>query len=244
LRHLLLPPLSFYLLIAAGLVWARRDRRKGLVLASVSLGALTALSMPLFSGFLLRTLQSEPALVLDELDDGVAEVIVCLGGDQNPYAEEYDRSTVGHLTLERLRFAARLNRRTSLPILVSGGHLKRGDRSLARMMEDALRTDFGVEPRWLEERSSNTLANASRTAALLREAGKSRILLVTHAWHMPRARASFEAQGLEVVPAPLGFRLRPLPDAGDFVPSAKGLRESTYALYEWLGRIWYELRYL
>jgi len=244
LRLLLLPPLPFYLLIVAGLIWARRDRRKGLALASVSLGVLIVLSMPLVAGFFLRTLQSEPALVLDELDDGGAEVIVCLGGDQNPYAEEYDGSTVGLLTLERLRFAAVLSRRTSLPVLVSGGRLKRGDRSLAKMMEEALRIDFGVEVQWIEERSSNTLANARQTAALLREAGKSRILLVTHAWHMPRARACFDAQGLEVVPAPMGFRLRPRPDAGDFVPSAKGLQESTYALYEWLGRVWYELRYL
>ena len=180
--------------------------------------------------------------VITELDAGPTVLDLFSGTARVGRALKSDGFRV--TSCDELRFAATLRHRTALPILVSGGHLKRGDRSLARMMEDALRVDFGVDVQWVEEQSSNTLANARQTAALLKEAGLSRILLVTHAWHMPRAKACFDAQGLEVVPAPMGFRLRPRPDAGDFVPSARGLQESTYALYEWLGRIWYELRYL
>ena len=244
MRVLLLPPLPFYLLIAAGLLWARKDPRKGRLLAAAGLGALVLASLPLVGGFLLRTHQVHEALRLEAPGDRKARAIIVLGGDQNPFAEEYGSSTVGTLTLERLRYAALLHHRTGLPLLVSGGTLARGDRSLAAMMAESLRVDFGVEATWLEERSSNTLTNARHSSGILEAAGIGRAYVVTHAWHMPRAVASFAAQGFEVVPAPMGFRLRPRPDPGDFVPSSRGLQETTYALYEWLGRAWYGLRYL
>jgi len=243
-RVLLLPPLPLYLLIAAGLLWARRDRRKGMILAAASLSVLALLSMPLVGGFLLRSLQSEPALDLDQLPEGVAEAIIVLGGDQNPFAEEYGKATVGTLTLERLRYASLLHHRTALPLLVSGGQLPRADRPLAKMMLESLRVDFGVEAYWIEDQSPNTLANARQSVRMLRDAGVESAYLVTHAWHMPRARACFEAEGFEVICAPMGFRLGPRPDPGDFLPSSKGLQESTYGMYEWLGGIWYRLRHL
>ena len=54
----------------------------------------------------------------------------------------------------------------------------------------------------LEEHSSNTAENASMTQALLQPRGVRRVLLVTSALHMARARAHFEAVGFEVIPAP------------------------------------------
>lgn len=242
MNTLVLPPLPLLVLIAAGLVLLPRRRRLGLALAWSGVGLTTLLSLPLVGGFLLDSLQGWPALDLDAPPP--AEAIVVLGADQEVHAPEYGGATVGALTLVRLRYAAHLARRTGAPLLTSGGPLAEVTRPLGELMADCLRDDLGVEVRWVEARSGNTLGNARASAALLAEAGVERVYLVTHAWHMPRARASFLAQGLEVVPAPTGFRVRPRPDPGDFVPSAKGLRESTFALYEWLGRLWYELRYL
>ena len=53
----------------------------------------------------------------------------------------------------------------------------------------------------LEEHSRNTAENARMTQVLLQQRGIRRVLLVTSALHMPRARAHFEAVGLEVSPA-------------------------------------------
>lgn len=54
----------------------------------------------------------------------------------------------------------------------------------------------------LEPLARNTRENASRSARLLRERGAGCVALVTSDWHLARARASFEACGLAVVPAP------------------------------------------
>jgi uncharacterized SAM-binding protein YcdF (DUF218 family) len=95
--------------------------------------------------------------------------------------------------------------------------------------------DFGVPPSatLLEEASRNTRENATMTAALLRQRGIDRILLVTSALHMERARRHFVAEGLSVEPAPTDFEavpevegvLRFLPDAESLLGSARAFKE-------------------
>jgi uncharacterized SAM-binding protein YcdF (DUF218 family) len=109
-------------------------------------------------------------------------------------------------------------------------------------MAQALEQDFGVAPRWLEERSTDTHENAEFSAAILRAAGIERIYLVTHSWHMPRARAAFARAGLAVTPAPTVFTDAP-PWHIAFAPSVTALRNSYYALHELLGGLWYRLAY-
>ena len=107
------------------------------------------------------------------------------------------RDLVGPVTLMRLRAAARLHRETGLPVLVSGGAPDGPGESEARLMARSLKEDFGITARWLEEQSTNTAGNAILSAPLLHEANVRRILLVTDAVHMPRARWAFERVGLE-----------------------------------------------
>ena len=75
------------------------------------------------------------------------------------------------------------------------------------------------------------------SAPLLKAAGVRRVLLVTHAAHMPRTRAEFESQGIEVVAAPTAW-LGNL-DTSDQVltslPSASSAYAGWYAMHEWLG---------
>jgi uncharacterized SAM-binding protein YcdF (DUF218 family) len=68
----------------------------------------------------------------------------------------------------------------------------------------------------------------------MKEQGVKRIALVSHARHLRRAVANFEALGMEVVPAPMGFS-RLTVDAFAFLPSASALAVSNRALHEWLG---------
>src|SRR3546814_14992278 len=57
-----------------------------------------------------------------------------------------------------------------------------------------------------EAQSRNTAENARLTAALVGQGDGRPWLLVTSAWHMPRAVASFRAAGLEVLAYPVDFR--------------------------------------
>lgn len=67
------------------------------------------------------------------------------------------------------------------------------------------------------------------------------VVLVTHAAHMARARAAFEARGVEVIPAPTGHVSTASP-RWSLIPSVEALGTTSGALREWLGRAWLALR--
>jgi uncharacterized SAM-binding protein YcdF (DUF218 family) len=172
--------------------------------------------------------------------------IVILGGGRYTEAPEYGGSdSVNTLALERLRYGAYLHRLTGLPILVSGGSPYAEKIPEAELMQAALVGDFRVKAKWVENQSANTHENAKYSKMMLAEAGVKRIYLVTHAAHMPRAVWSFENQGIDVVPAPMGFSTLNKEDRETlgYFPSAHGLRLSSNALRERLGLFWYQRKY-
>ena len=81
----------------------------------------------------------------------------------------------------------------------------------------------------------------SRAARILARAGIQRIALVSHAWHLPRATAAFEEAGMEVLPAPTAPHAPPNGLLESLVPRGKSLRDSAWAVHEWVGRLWYWL---
>jgi len=97
----------------------------------------------------------------------------------------------------------------------------------------------------LEDRSRTTYENAIHTRTLL---GDSRVLLVTDAYHMPRAMEFFIKQGLSVTPAPCGYKARhTLVQAWeqfslfDLLPNSKALSMTTDAIEEVVGIFFYRL---
>jgi uncharacterized SAM-binding protein YcdF (DUF218 family) len=253
-RDAILPPSSLFLLIAIGLLLWRRWPRTGRTVAGAALAALAFLSTPAGADFFVTPLEGMTAPLLAPERAG-AEAIVVLAAGRLRYAPEYqERDIPDYIALARLRYAAHLQRRTGLPVLVSGGNgaisadSDAADRSYSKAdaMATALREDFGVPVKWIEPRSRDTNENAAFSAALLRAGGVNvkRILLVTDAMHMPRARTAFERAGLEVVSAPTMFFSNKRPQTlGALVPSAEGMRRSWYAVYELLGIAWYRLRF-
>jgi uncharacterized SAM-binding protein YcdF (DUF218 family) len=92
-------------------------------------------------------------------------------------------------------------------------------------------------------RVRNTAQEARAVAALL-PAGSS-IVLVTSAFHLPRAVRLFERQGMRVLPYPVDFQAsgawagQPLANPLFWIPSASGLDRSSRALREVMGRTLY-----
>ena len=234
------PPLCLLLLAGFGWLVRRRAPRLARGCMGGALVCLVLLMLPVVSTALLRSLQIDPPLALERLDPLPGAVVV-LGADFVPHTPEYGQSTVGWITLERVRYAAQVARRTGLPLLASGGELERGAPPLAVRMQQVLEHELGVPVRWTEGRSHSTRENARFSAEILAAEGIGRVLLVTHAWHMPRARAAFEGAGLEVVPAPTGFRFWPDATPSSVLPSARALLDSSLAVHEWIGRGWYAL---
>jgi uncharacterized SAM-binding protein YcdF (DUF218 family) len=236
----LLPPLSLVILLAAGLLLRYRRPRLSMSLILASTAALYALSTPWMGGVLLKSLEISAPVGPEALAS--ADAIVILGGGRRVDAAEYGGDTLNGLSLERLRYAAHLHRASGLPLLVTGGkpgggHLAEGD-----IMHAILRDEYGIEARWVEDTALTTWDNARNAAALLQADGVRRIALVTHAWHLRRATPLFQAQDLEVVPAGIQFSSTVLDSVLDVIPTPVGLRDSTFALHEWLGILWYKFR--
>ena len=244
-RELILPPSSLFLLMAIGLLIRRRFPLGGRILTGASVVALFILSTTAGARLFVKPLEQLTA-PLQVVHNTGAQAIVVLAAGRVRDAPEYEgRDIPDYVALARLRYAARLQRATKLPVLVSGGNGLVDDTawSKADAMATALRDDFGIPVKWIEGKSRNTAENASFSAAMLRPDAVRRVLLVTDAMHMARARTAFQRAGLDVVAAPtLFFSHAPL-TPGAFLPSAEGLRQSWYAIYELLGIAWYRLRY-
>ena len=73
---------------------------------------------------------------------------------------------------------------------------------------------------------------------------KPRILLITSAFHMPRAKFLFEQVGLEVVSFPVDFKVSEGSDLSvlDFLPSAAALAQTETAWRELYGRLFYLIK--
>lgn len=232
LAALILPPISLLLLALFGLWLARRRPRLGSSLAVLSLCTLLVLATPWVANELLRSLQGAPPPTLAEL--GEAQAIVILGGGTYRHAPEYGSDVVNDLGLERLRYGARLARQAGLPVAITGG-APSGGTPEAEAMRETMESDFRVAVRWLELESLDTRQNAALLAPQLKAAGVTHIALVTHAWHMRRARHLFEQQGLTVVPAATGYAPTLHGGLVEQLPGAKALCRSQIALHEWLG---------
>jgi uncharacterized SAM-binding protein YcdF (DUF218 family) len=243
-KEFALPPGNLWLLLMAGLVLlCMRKRTAGLLIIGLGLAAFYMLSTPIVAGRLNAALQTSPALSEAAARGASAQAIVVLSAGLHFNSAEYGGPTVDETTLERLRYGARLHRLTGLPILVSGGRPPGAAVTLAGAMKDSLEKDFGVTDVLVEDRSLDTHENAVFSAPILARAGMHKILLVTHASHMPRAAQAFLEAGLDVVPAPTIFAHVSLDTPTSYIPRLSGLRESYYAFYELAGRTWYKLRH-
>ncbi|MFZ2162344.1 MAG: YdcF family protein [Sideroxyarcus sp.] len=240
LSAFLLPPLNLLLVAALGLwLWHKRPLiARTLLTASVVL--LWLLSTPYFAGLLLQGLEGEPYVT--DTSKPLADAIVVLGGGTYFHAPEYGGDTVGPETLERLRFAAKLHRETGKPVLVTGGAPQGNGTSEAEQMKQVLVQEFNVPVQWAEVASDNTLENARLSRQMLKQEGISRIYLVTHAWHMPRAVQSFQSAGFQVVPAPTAYTTRYRTDLLAFIPNADALHDSRIFMHELIGMLWYQLK--
>ncbi|UCD48795.1 MAG: YdcF family protein [Phycisphaerales bacterium] len=92
----------------------------------------------------------------------------------------------------------------------------------------------------------NTMEDAIEARRLIPTESERRIGLVTCALHMPRAKWAFKELFPHdtVVPIPVGRRCaKPSFRAETVVPSVEAFHNSTRALHEWLGLLWYSLRY-
>nr|WP_244318518.1 YdcF family protein [Roseibium hamelinense] len=210
----------------------------------LSLAGMLLLGLSPAANWLIQPLEdrfSRPS----ELQD-ISGVIV-LGGSVDTVVTGARKDTALTSSGERLTIAARLAR--ALPgakIIHTGGHGVIIP-SQATEAEGAARlfADFGIDPERvvLEDKSRNTWENAVLTKGVLQPQPGQKWLLVTSAYHMPRAVGVFEAAGWSgVVPYPVDYRTRGPEDVWrGFAGASTGMRRFDIAFKEWIGLAVYRL---
>ncbi|TQV88970.1 YdcF family protein [Aliikangiella coralliicola] len=251
-KAFLLPPGINLLLLIVGLAMLGFSRFRRSAIALISLGciSLVVLSTPTVSDSLIASLEVDEAIKMPQLkalqaDQQTDRAIVVLSGGRLSRAPEYGEiDTVSAQTLLRIRYAGWLQKRLHLPVLLSGGSVFNEATSEAVLMNQVMVSSFNIAPKWIESQSKNTAENAVYSSQILKQNNINEILLITHAWHMPRAKKEFEKQGITVIPAPMSFSSNKKPgNFTDYLPNAKALHRSSSALHELLGNLWYDIRY-
>ncbi len=191
-----------------------------------------------------RVAEAEPASSGDSAGPVSPRAIVVLGGgvvSNNGAVGSRELLTDG--ALPRYVYALKLHRATGLPIYLSGGAvLHPNDESSAAVGKRFLE-GFGVSPEaiFIESSSRNTWENADE---LKYQFEIDSAYLVTSAYHMKRSTAVFEAQDIAVIPAPTGYVSDGAPFTfWDFLPSGSSLDGSFKALHEYIGLVYYKVRY-
>lgn len=163
-----------------------------------------------------------------------AEVIAARGG--------VEMNQAGDRFVETLRL---LQAYPEARVLVSGGDGSfsgryAGDATVSAAFFGA----YGISPTRLiqEETSRTTFENVENTKDLLVRHGLDNCLLVTSAFHMPRAMGLFRKAGLAVVPWPTDYRTSGVASLElDFTQPSSNAQLTTTAIREWIGLAAYYL---
>ena len=239
-------------LMVLGLILTRRlpkKRRYQLGRWALFLGVciLVLLSTKPMSEWLVYSLECQHQMPSDEVLSAL-DIVVILGGGMYPQKGLRMWSELSGPAYSRLCNGVRIFKQSSAGTLaLSGGGPKDGIESEAEVMK-ALAMELGVpESRMITETESrNTMENAAKLAKLLSSTQARRIGLVTSALHMPRSVKVFREKfpNDTIVPVPVNY-LYSLDWSNPrcYIPSADTLANSHYALHEWIGMVWYVIRY-
>ena len=240
---LLLMPLSICvlaLLVALFLLLAGK-RRPSVFCLMAAVIVLWVSSLPAVADKMLWSLESQYKPVpVEQVPPG--DCIIVLGGAlgvaQAPRVEIELTDAV-----DRVYQAARLFRLgKGRTIIVTAGNQPWTQKTVPEaVLIKNLLVEWGVPPGAvvLDVNSRTTRENALYGDKLLHLNECHSGLLVTSAWHMPRAMATFRSVGQNLIPVPVDVRFVPSSGGGfsRFIPRADALAATSQALYEWMG-IW------
>lgn len=241
--YFLITPSNLFIFLAlAGLVLsAARLRRVGTALAlagilGLALGGLAPVSE-------IALLPLEQRFAPGPADGPAPTGIIVLGGAIEAGLSEARDQVIVNDAGERPIYLAELARRfpTARLVFSGGSGFIGGGTSEADIV--SRQADVLGVPRTrliLENRSRNTYENAVFSAALVHPKPGERWLLVTSAWHMPRAVGCFRQAGFTVDAFPVDYRTRGWGDVLRFNGFASdGLLQLDLAMKEWIGLVAY-----
>ena len=226
-------------LITWGIVF--RSRISGILAVSI----LIICSLPIFSNKLITSLENE-YILSDASSAKTADAIVILSGMVRTINGKNGLSYEWAEASDRIFARIELIKENKAPIMVlTGGKLpwSVGKPEGEYLRDVAIKNGVPNKNILLTKNVENTDQEAKAVAKLLNKASP-KIILVTSAFHMPRAQKVFEAAGIKIEPFAVDF----LSGAGkytimNFIPSAGALNQTSFFIREQIGRLYYNLKY-
>lgn len=241
---LFLPPGIFIiiLMVVGCMALRKRHRRSGIGALSIA-ALLWMVSIGPFADFMMSGLES--GLAIPDQPEG--DVIIVLGGSVYGASPDLSgRGAPGPDTVQRMVTGARLQRRLGVPIIISGGKVHKTSGSIANVTKRFL-IDLGIPSQAviLENRSRDTYENARYCKAICDQKGFARPVLVTSGYHIKRSILSFKKVGLNPLPFPCAITTWPNKQYcwHSYLPKAGALATTSAALHEWIGLLYYKMRY-
>lgn len=242
---LALAPLSWaiVLVVVALAAPARRVRlRRGALVAALAVIVVFS-AQPVSNRLAWRLESAAPKTVRDDVVYDAAILLTGLVADRptedrgvRSYGDAVERMLA---TFELLRSG-----RARFAIITGGAPAGSTTTDEARVIADQL-ADWGIAKDRLivEDRALNTRENAVEASRIAREHRLERLVIVTSAFHMPRALACFRAVDLAVDALPVDYRaFDPSRHGSTWLPRAIFLADSTDALREMAGGVVYRAR--
>lgn len=247
------PIIWFFFFLALGLVLTRKIRKEtgikkvgwySLITATLILYLLSTTPIPNLLIRLLECRYSPPSEeVLANLD-----VVVILGGGAFSTGSGKPSEASGYTYSRVFNGVDIFKRSTAKKLVLSGASPRIGGENEAEVMKK-LAVNLGVpeDKIIVEGRSRNTMGHVIELAKMFPPEKKARIGIVTSALHMLRSQRTFRKRFSSdcLVPLPVGYISSPPSkfELDDFIPSADVLVTATRAIHEWIGIVWYGLRY-
>ncbi|MDH5749991.1 MAG: YdcF family protein [Rhodospirillales bacterium] len=229
--------LFLIVLVSGGILLVTRWRRTGLRLIGLStLFALIIAIVPV--GTWLSGVLEDRFPAIKALPDKVDGIIV-LGGVINPRLTQARGQPAVGGAVERLLAFAQLAKRypeANLVFTAGSGSLLHQNLKEAHLVGPVFE-QLGVNPARIiyEDQSRNTFENATYSRRLVNPGAKENWILVTSAFHMPRAVGCFRKIGWNVIPYPVDYSTLGNNDLQLRFNFTYGAGRLGGALHEWLG---------
>ena len=233
--YVTLPMPFVWVFLFAFLLYRWRSLGRGLLVLGGLLLILS--SVPAVGRLLLVGLTAATPSHDGRTSDGIAAIVVPTAGTFEDGAGKW---WAGEDSVRRATAGREIQERLGLPLIIAGGPPLAGQPPEARSVVAQLDLKENLR---LETRSRNSIETGQAVAAMLKDVGRAKVILVTSTAHVARMAASLRHYGVSVVAAPVGEAVLDIGlgawRVGDFVPSFEGFQQTSAALWEYLAIAWY-----
>lgn len=234
-----LMPLSIALILFfLGLIFLyNKNYKRAKIFLTISFLWVAIIGYSPFSNSLIKPLENQYN-AYNEVDSSINYILVL--GHGHVTNDNFSKiSQVSNSALMRISEGIRIYRELDNAKIIFSGYA--GDDKITPhaliAKEVAISLGVAKEDILTQEEAKDTQEEAE---IVKQTVGEKQFILVTSAFHMPRAMKIFESASLNPIAAPTDFQSK---EDGDFLrePRAKEIRKTELAMHEYIGTLWHSI---